>query len=87
MCIKMMCEITVFIQVAFQYQMANFNNTKWLLLLYQPNNNTNGALFLVKLMALYQPFSNTLHPENLHYCQPENGQMWQHKFRVKQSKM
>ena len=33
--------------------MANFNNTKWQLLLYQPNNNTNRALFLVKLMAIF----------------------------------
>ena len=56
--------------------MANFNNTKWQLFLYQPNNNTNRALFLVKLMAFYQPFSNIPHPAYLPYYQPENGQMW-----------
>ena len=37
MCIKMMYNITTYIQNVFQYQIENFNNAKPQLLLHQTN--------------------------------------------------
>ena len=46
--IKMMYDITFFILNVFQYQMANFNNTKLQLLLHQPNDRKLSFYFIFK---------------------------------------